>query len=70
VQRQTNRELNEKSFVSLKQKGMQVNELSPEETNRMREQAKPIYEKHAATIGKETVDKAMAELTKIRSATK
>jgi TRAP-type C4-dicarboxylate transport system substrate-binding protein len=70
VQRQTNRELNEKSFASLKQKGMQVNELAPDEVNRMREQAKPIYEKHAGTIGKETVDKAMAELTKIRGATK
>lgn len=70
VQRTTNRELNEKSFASLKQKGMQVNELSPDETNRMRDQAKPIYEKHAATIGKESVDKAMAELAKIRSAAK
>jgi TRAP-type transport system periplasmic protein len=70
IQRQTNRELNAKSLESVKAKGMQVNTLSEQETARMREQAKPIYEKHAATIGKETVDKAMAELEKIRSAAK
>jgi len=70
VQRQTNRELNEKSFVSLKEKGMEVNELSPEELKRMQEKSKPIYDKHARTIGKETIDKAMAELEKIRSAAK
>jgi tripartite ATP-independent transporter DctP family solute receptor len=69
VQRQTNRELNQKSFASLREKGMQVNELPEAEVARMREQAKPIYEKHAATIGKETVDKAMAELKRIRGAT-
>ena len=69
VQRQTNRELNAKSFASLREKGMQVNELAEAEIGRMREQAKPIYDKHAATIGKETVDKAMAELKRIRGAT-
>ena len=69
VQRQTNRELNQKSFASLREKGMQVNELPEAEVARMREQAKTIYEKHAATIGKETVDKAMAELKRIRGAT-
>jgi TRAP-type transport system periplasmic protein len=69
VQRQTNRELNQKSFASLREKGMQVNELPEAEVARMREQAKPIYEKHAATTGKETVDKAMAELKRIRGAT-
>ena len=69
VQRATNRELNEKSYASLKTKGMQVNDLPEAEVARMREQAKPIYEKHAATIGKETVDKALAELKRIRGAT-
>ena len=69
VQRQTNRELNAKSLESLK-KDMQVNELPEAEVARMRDQAKPIYEKHGATIGKETVDRAMAELQKIRAAAK
>ena len=31
--------------------GMQVNEITPGEQQRMREKAKPVYEKHAATIG-------------------
>ena len=32
----------------------------------MREAVQPVYEKHAATIGQEVVDKMMAELKKLR----
>jgi hypothetical protein len=32
----------------------------------MREVVKPVYERGAATIGKETVDRMQAELAKIR----
>ncbi len=66
VQRQANRELNEKSFASLKTKGMQINELATAEVNRMRELVKPVYEKHMTTIGQETVNRMFAELEKVR----
>ena len=45
---------------------MEVNEITPAEQKRMRDAVKPVYDKHAATIGKETVDRMNAALTKIR----
>ena len=38
----------------------------PAEQKRLRDAVKPVYEKHSATIGKETVDKMNAALAKIR----
>jgi TRAP-type C4-dicarboxylate transport system substrate-binding protein len=54
-QRKVSRELSGQSLAKLKEAGMEVNELSPEEQTRMREKAQPIYEKHASTIGQETI---------------
>jgi tripartite ATP-independent transporter DctP family solute receptor len=65
-QRKVSRALSDKSFAALKTKGMQVNELTPAEQKRLREAVKPVYDKHAATIGKETVDRMTATLAKIR----
>jgi TRAP-type C4-dicarboxylate transport system substrate-binding protein len=45
---------------------MVVNDISPAEQKRLRDAVKPVYEKHSATIGKETVDKMNAALAKIR----
>ena len=45
---------------------MTINEIAPAEQKRMRDAVKPVYEKHAATIGKETVDRMNATLAKIR----
>ena len=66
-QRKVSRALSEKSLAALKTRGMQVNELAPAEQKRMRDTVKPVYEKHSATIGKETVDRMNAALTKIRN---
>ena len=66
-QRKVSRALSEKSLASLKTRGMLVNELAPAEQKRMRDTVKPVYEKHSATIGKETVDRMNATLTKIRN---
>jgi tripartite ATP-independent transporter DctP family solute receptor len=66
VQRARSRELSGQSLAKLKEAGMEVNELSPEEQTRMREKAQPIYEKHASTIGQETIQRVQAELQKIR----
>jgi tripartite ATP-independent transporter DctP family solute receptor len=65
-QRKVSRALSDKSFADLKAKGMVVNEITPAEQKRMRDAVKPVYEKHSATIGKETVDKMNATLSKIR----
>jgi tripartite ATP-independent transporter DctP family solute receptor len=65
-QRKVSRALSQKSLVSLKEKGMSINELAPAEQARMREQAKPVWERHAATIGPETVKMMQAELAKLR----
>ena len=65
-QRRVSRALSDKSFADLKAKGMVVNEISAAEQKRMRDAVKPVYDKHATTIGKETVDRMNATLAKIR----
>jgi TRAP-type C4-dicarboxylate transport system substrate-binding protein len=66
VQRKASRDLFAKSLANVKEAGMEVTELTPEAQNAMREAVKPVYEKHAATIGQEVVDKMMGELKKMR----
>ena len=66
VQRKASRDLGAKSLENVKAAGMEVTELTPEAQNAMREAVKPVYEKHAATIGQEVVDRMMAELKKLR----
>ena len=44
-----------------------VNELNAQEAQRMREQARSVWEKHAATIGPETVKMMQAEIDKVRT---
>ena len=65
-QRKVSRALSDKSLAALKTSGMQINELAPAEQKRLRDAVKPVYEKHSATIGKETVDRMNATLAKIR----
>jgi tripartite ATP-independent transporter DctP family solute receptor len=66
VQRKASRDLGAKSLENVKAAGVEVTELTPEAQAAMREAVKPVYEKHAATIGQEVVDKMMAELKKLR----
>ncbi|MBC7831124.1 MAG: TRAP transporter substrate-binding protein DctP, partial [Hyphomicrobium sp.] len=65
-QRKVSRDLSQKSLENLKKQGMIVNELSETEQKRLRDVVKPVYEKHAATIGKDTVDRMLTALAKIR----
>jgi len=65
-QRKVSRALNDTSLANLRRNGMQVNEISAAEQARMREAVRPVYERHAATIGQETVDRMMAALRQIR----
>jgi len=65
-QRKVSRTLNDTSLANLRRQGMQVNEISAAEQTRMRDAVKPVYERAAATIGQETVDRMQAELAKLR----
>ncbi|HEX2510633.1 MAG TPA: TRAP transporter substrate-binding protein [Microvirga sp.] len=65
-QRKVSRELSAKSLANLKKAGMQVNELPAAEQARLREAVKPVYERHAATIGPETVAKMQESLAQVR----
>jgi tripartite ATP-independent transporter DctP family solute receptor len=65
-QRKVSRELASKSLENIKKVGVEVNELAPAEQARLREAVKPVYERHAPTIGQETVDKMMQALEKVR----
>jgi TRAP-type transport system periplasmic protein len=65
-QRKVSRELGQASLEKIKGSGVVVNELNEQEANRMRDQAKPVWEKHAATIGPETVKMMQAEIDKVR----
>jgi len=65
-QRRVSRQLSDTSLANLKKHGMQVNELATAEQGRLRDAVKPVYERHSATIGKETVDRMTAALTQLR----
>lgn len=61
-QRKTNRELDEKYLQLMKDKGVLVNELSAAEIDKMKEMAKPVYDKFADEIGKERLEKILSEV--------
>jgi tripartite ATP-independent transporter DctP family solute receptor len=66
VQREVNRAGNTRSIATLRQQGMQVNELTAAEQQRMREQARPVYDRHAEQIGREVVQRMLTELQRMR----
>jgi TRAP-type transport system periplasmic protein len=65
-QRRVNRSKSEESVTNLKSKGMAVNEISPQEMQRIRDKSKVIYERHAKTIGDEAINLVFGELKRIR----
>jgi len=65
-QRGISREKAGTALEELKKAGMEVTELSAEELTKFRETLKPVIEKHAELVGKETVDALKAELEKLR----
>jgi TRAP-type C4-dicarboxylate transport system substrate-binding protein len=66
VERQVIADLNKKSLEKIKEAGLQVSQLSPEEQARIREKSMVVYEKHKAEIGTDVVDGILAELKTIR----
>lgn len=65
-QRKVNRIKADESLAKLKASGMQVNEISPEETARVRDKLKVIYERHSGSIGREALDLVLDELKRVR----
>ncbi|HEY5795140.1 MAG TPA: TRAP transporter substrate-binding protein [Bosea sp. (in: a-proteobacteria)] len=65
-QRKVNRIKADESLAKLKASGMQVNEISPEETARVRDKLKVIYERHSGSIGREALDLVLGELKRVR----
>ncbi|MBB4018441.1 tripartite ATP-independent transporter DctP family solute receptor [Chelatococcus caeni] len=65
-QRKVNREKSEVSLANLKARGMEVNEITPEEMARIREKAQVIYERHGKAIGDEALTLVFDELKRVR----
>ena len=63
-QRQTSRDLNAKAREELVQSGMQVNDISDAERQRMREKLQPVIEKYQASVGEETAKAFFDAITK------
>ena len=66
AQRAAIRAADGKALAELKQLGMQVNEISPAEHDRMFEKVQSVYESNKATIGAETIKPVMDALKKVR----
>ncbi|MBP2228874.1 tripartite ATP-independent transporter DctP family solute receptor [Azospirillum agricola] len=65
-ERKDSREASTQSIAYLKEKGMQINELSAAELDRMRELVKPAFDKYAAEGGADLLKDLQAEITKVR----
>ncbi|WJR66180.1 TRAP transporter substrate-binding protein [Neorhizobium sp. CSC1952] len=65
-QRKVSREADAKALEEIKSTGMQVTELSPEETQKLRDAVKPLIDKFSANIGADTVSLLFKELDAVR----
>lgn len=65
-QRKVSREFDAKAIADIKATGMQVDELSPEETQKLRDAVKPLIDKFSAEIGPDTVAALFKELQTVR----
>ena len=63
-QRELNQQEDVDAFKLLAEKGMVITELSDAEKEKFFEAAKPVYDKYSTKIGKEFVDKLLAEIQK------
>ena len=69
-QRDVSRKSEAKFLAELKQRGMQVNELSPAEATRMREKLLPVINKHSKDLGGELGTEMLTEIAKLRASAK
>jgi len=68
--RRVGREQDAAVIASLKKQGMQVNEVSPAELQRMRDKVKDVYLAQAKAVGEDTMAVVNAELERIRATAK
>lgn len=61
-QRKVSREQDAAALEEIRKTGMEVSELSPEETQKLRDAVKPVIEKFSADIGQETVEALFKEI--------
>ncbi|MBB3937961.1 TRAP transporter substrate-binding protein [Aureimonas phyllosphaerae] len=67
VQRSVSREQSAASVEKLKEEGMELTVLDPAEQERMREMVRPVYERHAAEIGQDVIDRAQSAIAEKRN---
>ena len=65
-QRKTNREANARILEQLRSKGMQVNDVTPDELAKMRVVVGPVIDKYTKDLGDALVQELKAEITKVR----
>ncbi|WP_046117292.1 TRAP transporter substrate-binding protein [Ensifer aridi] len=65
-QRKVSREQDAAALEEIRKTGMEVSELSPEETQKLREAVKPMIEKFSGDIGEETVQALFKEISAVR----
>jgi tripartite ATP-independent transporter DctP family solute receptor len=65
-QRKVSRDADAKAVAEIKEKGMQVDELSAAETQKLRDAVKPLIDKFSADIGADTVSLLFKELDAAR----
>ncbi|MGX5219308.1 TRAP transporter substrate-binding protein [Pseudomonas sp. S9] len=63
-ERKDTREEAAKALAQLKENGMQINEISPAEIERMREKAQPAIQQVTDTVGQQLFDQVQAEVKK------
>jgi tripartite ATP-independent transporter DctP family solute receptor len=66
-QRQVSRDQTTKSIELIKQSGVAVNEISPEEIEKIRQKIKPAIDKFAKDIDPEVAQQINAEIAKVRA---
>jgi len=64
AEREDTRREASQALAALKERGMQINEVSPEEIQRMREQAQPAIQTVIDAVGQELFDQVLAEVEK------
>jgi TRAP-type C4-dicarboxylate transport system substrate-binding protein len=69
-QRKVARDEAAKALDDLKKRGMQVHELAPAEVAKLRERAKPAMDKLTAQVGEPLVKEVVAQVEKVRAASK
>lgn len=66
-ERELNRKVNAESLEELKKQGIKINEVSPEERERMKQIIQPVIEKYRKKLGEDLVSQLFEEVEKARN---